>query len=83
MCNDFHEFENALMINEELDEGIKVSCFRSFLTNATNYNCFSNYQDIHPDYTFSGLLFAFKLCYQGVNTDGHAYFLFRTMKQDK
>ena len=77
-----HRFVNALALNGETDELIKISLFGNSLTNANNYYWFTTQYTTYPYQDFQELLTAFKLCYQEVNNDDQAYLKFKSLKQE-
>ena len=77
-----HRFVNALALNGETDELIKISLFGNSLTDANNYNWFTTQRTIYPCQDFQKLLTAFKLRYQEVDNDDQAYLKFRSLKQE-
>ena len=77
-----HRFVNALALNGETDELIKIALFSNSLTDANNYNWFTTQRTTYPYQDFQELLMAFKLRYQEVNNDNQAYLKFRSLKQE-
>ena len=77
-----HRFVNALALNGETDELIKIALFGNFLTNANNYNWFTTQCTTYPYQDFQELLTAFKVRYQEVDNDDQAYLKFRSLKQE-
>ena len=77
-----HRFVNALALNGETDELIKIALFGNFLTDANNYHWFNTQRTIYPYQDFQELLTSFKLRYQEVDNDDQAYLKFRSLKQD-
>ena len=75
-----HWFVNALALNGETDDLIKISFFGNSLTDANNYNWFTTQRTIYPYQDFQELLTAFKLRYQEVDNDNQAYLKFRSLK---
>ena len=65
-------FVNALALNGETDELIKIALFGNSLTDANNYNWFTTQRTTHPYQDFQELLTAFKLRYQEVDNDDQA-----------
>ena len=76
-----HRFINALALNGETDELIKIALFGNSLTDANNYNWFTTQRTTYPYQDFQELLTAFKLRYQEVDNDDQAYLKFRSLKQ--
>ena len=68
-----HRFVNALALNDETDELIKIALFGNSLTDANNYNWFTTQRTTYPYQDFQELLTAFKLRYQEVDNDDQAY----------
>ena len=58
-----HRFVNALALNGEIDELIKIALFGNSLTDANNYNWFTTQRTTYPYQDFQELLTAFKLRY--------------------
>ena len=58
-----HRFVNALALNGETDEFIKIALFGNSLTNANNYNWFTTLRTTYCYQDFQELLTAFKLRY--------------------
>ena len=58
-----HRFVNALALNGETDELIKIALFGNSLTDANNYNWFTTQRTTYPYPDFQELLTAFKLRY--------------------
>ena len=56
-----HRFVNALALNGETDELIKIALFGNSLTDANNYNWFTTQHATYPYQDFQDLLTAFKL----------------------
>ena len=77
-----HRFVNALALNGEMDDLIKIVLFGNSLTNANNYNWFTTQRTTYPYQDFQELLTAFKLRYQEVDNDDQAYLKFRSLKQE-
>ena len=77
-----HRFVNALALNGETDELIKIALFSNSLTDANNYNWFTTQHTTYPYQDFQELLTAFKLRYQEVDNDDQAYLKFRCLKQE-
>ena len=77
-----HRFVNALALNGETDELIKIALFGNSLTDANNYNWFTTQRTTYPYQDFQELLTAFKLHYQEVDNDDQAYLKFRSLKQE-
>ena len=77
-----HRFVNALALNGETDELIKIALFGNSLTDANDYNWFTTQRITYPYQDFQELLTAFKLHYQEVNNDDQAYLKFRSLKQE-
>ena len=77
-----HRFVNALALNGETDELIKIALFGNSLTDANNYNWFTTQGTTYPYQDFQELLTAFKLRYQEVDNDDQAYLKFRSLKQE-
>ena len=77
-----HRFVNALALNGETDELIKIALFGNSLTNANNYNWFTTQRTTYPYQDFQELLTAFKLRYQEVDNDDQAYLKFKSLKQE-
>ena len=77
-----HRFVNALALNGETDELIKIALFGNSLTNANNYNWFTTQRTTYPYQDFQELLTTFKLRYQEVDNDDQAYLKFRSLKQE-
>ena len=77
-----HRFVNALALNGEMDELIKIALFGNSLTDANNYNWFTTHRTTYPYQDFQELLTAFKLRYQEVDNDDQAYLKFRSLKQE-
>ena len=77
-----HRFVNALALNGETDELIKIALFGNSLTDANNYNWFTTQRTTYPYQDFQELLTAFKLRYQEVDNDDQAYLKFRSLKQE-
>ena len=75
-----HQFVNALALNGETDELIKIALFGNSLTNANNYNWFTTQHTTYPYQDFQKLLTAFKLQYHEVDNDDQAYLKFRSLK---
>ena len=75
-----HRFVNALALNGETDELIKIALFGNSLTDANNYNWFTTQRTTYPYQDFQELLTAFKLRYQEVDNDDQAYLKFRSLK---
>ena len=75
-----HRFVNALALNGETDELIKIALFGNSLTDANNYNWFTTQCTTYPYQDFQELLTAFKLRYQEVDNDDQAYLKFRSLK---
>ena len=75
-----HRFINALALNGETDELIKIALFGISLTDANNYNWFTIQSTTYPYHDFQELLTAFKLYYQEVDNDDQAYLKFRSLK---
>ena len=61
-----HRFVNALALNGETDDLIKIALFGNSLTDANNYNWFTIQRTTYPYQEFQELLTAFKLHYQEV-----------------
>ena len=77
-----HRFVNALALNGEMDELIKIALFGNSLTDANNYNWFTTQRTTYPYQDFQELLTTFKLHYQEVDNDDQAYLKFRSLKQE-
>ena len=77
-----HRFVNALALNGETDELIKIALFGNSLIDANNYNWFTTQRTTYPYQDFRELLTAFKLRYQEVENDDQAYLKFRSLKQE-
>ena len=77
-----HQFVNALALNGETDELIKIALFGNSLTDANNYNWFTTQRTTYPYQDFQELLTAFKLRYREVDNDDQAYLKFRSLKQE-
>ena len=77
-----HPFVNALALNGETDDLIKISLFGNSLTDANNYNWFTTQRTTYPYQEFQELLTAFKLHYQEVDIGDQAYLKFRSLKQE-
>ena len=77
-----HRFVNALALNGETDDLIKIALFGNSLTDANNYNWFTIQRTTYPYQDFQELLTAFKLHYQEVDNDDQAYLKFRSLKQE-
>ena len=77
-----HRFVNALALNGETDDLIKIALFGNSLTDANNYNWFTTQRTTYPYQDFQELLTAFKLRYQEVDNDDQAYLKFRSLKQE-
>ena len=77
-----HQFVNALALNGETNELIKIALFGNSLTDANNYNWFTTQRTTYPYQDFQELLTAFKLRYQEVDNDDQAYLKFRSLKQE-
>ena len=77
-----HRFVNALALNGETDDLIKIALFGNSLTDANNYNWFTTQRTTYPYQDFQELLTAFKLHYQEVDNDDQAYLKFRSLKQE-
>ena len=77
-----HRVVNALALNGETDELIKIALFGNSLTDANNYNWFTIQCTTYPYQDFQELLTAFKLHYQKVDNDDQAYLKFRSLKQE-
>ena len=75
-------FVNALALNGETDELIKIALFGNSLNDANNYNWFTTHRTTYPYQDFQELLTAFKLRYQEVDNDDQAYHKFRSLKQE-
>ena len=75
-------FVNALALNDETDELIKIALFGNSLTDANNYNWFTTQRTTYPYQDFQELLTAFKLHYQEVDNNDQAYLKFRSLKQE-
>ena len=58
-----HRFVNALALNGETDDLIKIALFSNSLTDANNYNWFTTQCTTYPYQDFQELLTAFKLRY--------------------
>ena len=82
MTTHIHRFVNALALNGEIDELIKIALFGNSLTDANNYNWFSTQRTTYPYQDFQELLTAFKLHYQEIDDDDQAYLKFRSLKQE-
>ena len=70
-----HRFVNALALNGEMDDLIKIALFGNSLTDANIYNWFTTQRTTYPYQAFQELLTAFKLRYQKVDND-QAYLKF-------
>ena len=77
-----HRFVNALALNGETDDLIKIALFGNSLTDANNYNWFTIQHTTYSYQDFQELLTAFKLRYQEVDNDDQAYLKFRSLKQE-
>ena len=77
-----HWFVNALALNDEMDDLIKIALFGNSLTDANNYNWFTTQRTTYPYQEFQELLIAFKLRYQEVDNDDQVYLKFRSLKQE-
>ena len=75
-----HRFVNALALNGETDELIKIAFFGNSLTDANNDNWFTTQRTTYPYQDYQELLTAFKLCYQEVDNDDQAYLKFKSLK---
>ena len=75
-----HRFVNALALNGETDELIKIALFGNCLTDANNYNWFTTQRATYPYQDYQELLTTFKLSYQEVDNDDQAYLKFRSLK---
>ena len=77
-----HRFVNALALNGETNDLIKIALFGNSLTDANNYNWFTTQRITYPYQDFQELLTAFKLRYQEVDNDDQACLKFRSLKQE-
>ena len=77
-----HRFVNALALNGEIDELIKIALFGNSLMDANYYNWFTTQRTTYPYQDFQELLTAFKLRYHEVDNDDQAYLKFRSLKQE-
>ena len=76
-----HRFVNALALNGETDELIKIALFGNSLTDANNYNWFTTQRTTYPYQYFQELLTAFKLRDQEVDNNDQAYLKFRSLNR--